>query len=212
MAWNIIIPALISAGAAFSGVGYGARLSAKRETLNWTREQRVKTYAELLASIENCYAAFTLLAASLSLARYAPDVREDPKVISTIADWGKWDAEIDRCLPYAELIASKSIEPYVMYIRLGLRSRHRVLIMKLSYGQEIDPAEWKSVSSMTHGEILEIRRRFRADITHVDPVPSIFDLTKRRIRKMIRTSGSRRRKEVLAASGAREPTKTPTPD
>jgi hypothetical protein len=52
MTWSTVVPAVITAGAAFLGVGFGARLSKSRETLNWTREQRLKAYTELLGAIE----------------------------------------------------------------------------------------------------------------------------------------------------------------
>jgi hypothetical protein len=68
MGWTTILPAGITAGAALIGVSYGARLSGRREATSWMREQRLKTYTELLSAIENCYQAFTLIDASLKLA------------------------------------------------------------------------------------------------------------------------------------------------
>ena len=174
MAWAATITAIITAGAALFGVAYGARLSTKRETINWTREQRLRAYAELLGAIEKCYEAFTLIAASLDLAKYNESARKDPKIIATSSEWGKWDEEIDRFLPQAELICSENMWPYVTYLRLGLRSRHRMLLMKLAYGQEISQKEWEFVSSKTHGEILEIRQRLRGDIACLDSVPNSF--------------------------------------
>lgn len=124
-----------------------------------------------------------------------------------MTEWGKWDEEIDHYLPQAELISSRSIQPYIAYIRLGIRSRHRMLLMKLSYGQEINQREWESVSSMTHGDILEIRRRLRADITHIDPMPNFFDpimvrwrIMRRRIAKRFGISRRNKRREVGPAS------------
>jgi hypothetical protein len=170
--WGTVIPAIITAGVAFLGVGYGARLSKTRETIGWTREQRLKAYTELLSAVENCYEAFTLIAASLNLADYNEGSRTDPKIMDTVSEWGKWDREIDRCLPQAELICSRKLQPYMTYIRMGMRSRHRILLMALSYNQQISRGEWESVSSMTHGDILKIRWRLREDITYVDPVPN----------------------------------------
>lgn len=170
--WSTLIPVIITAGAALLGVRYGARLSKNGETLSWTREQRLKAYAELLQAIENCYEAFELIAASLSLCNYDEKARQDPKVIKIAGDWGKWDSEIDRNLPQAELVCSKDLQPYVTYIRVGMRSRHRMLLMKLSHGMDIDKKEWESVASMTHGDILKIRHRLREDITHIDSTPS----------------------------------------
>ena len=203
MTWGAVVPAVITASAAFLGVGFGARLSKSRETLNWTREQRLKAYTELLGAIEKCYESFTLIAASLSLAKYDESARKDPKIINTATEWGKWDSEIDRYLPQAELISSRHIQPYVTYIRLGMRSRHRMLLMQLAYGQEINQKEWESVSSMTHGDILEIRRRLRGDITHIDPMPSFLDpirlrwrIMRRRIAKKFGVSRPSKRREV----------------
>jgi hypothetical protein len=204
MAWGTVVPAIITAGAAFLGVGFGARLSKNHETLNWTREQRLKAYTELLGALEKCYEAFTLIAASLSLAKYDESARKDPKIINTATEWGKWDTEIDHYLPQAELVSSRDLQPYVMYIRLGMRSRHRVLLMQLAYGQEINRKEWESVSSMTHGDILEIRRRLRGDITHIDPAPSFLDpimlrwrVTHRRITKRFGISRPNKRREPV---------------
>jgi hypothetical protein len=120
------------------------------------------------------------------LAKYDEGARDDPKIITTYAEWGKWDEEIDRFLPQAELICSENMWPYITYLRLGLRSRHRMLLMKLAYGQEISQKEWEFVSSKTHGDILEIRRRLRGDIARLDPAPSSFDPIMRRLRRTSR--------------------------
>lgn len=193
MSWSSIVPAIVTAAAAFLGVGYGARLSTSRETLNWTREQRLKAYTELLRAVEKCYEAFTLIAASLNLAKYSENARQDPKIINTVMEWGKWDAKIERCLPQAGLVCSIKMQPYIMYSRFALRSRHRVLLMKFSYGQEINREEWESVSSMTHGDILEIRRRLREDITHIDPTPSSFRTIRLRWRTIRRAAARKYR-------------------
>jgi hypothetical protein len=74
MVWTIVLPAILSAATALIGVGYGASLSGRQDTLNWTREQRLKAYADLLGAIENCYEAFTLIAAALDLHKYVPSV------------------------------------------------------------------------------------------------------------------------------------------
>jgi hypothetical protein len=126
---------------------------------------------ELLSAVEKCYEAFTLIDACLDLAQYEESAKEDPRVRSSITEWGKWDEALDQCLPQAELICSRRLQPYVMYLRLGLRSRQRMLLMKLDYGQGVNPEEWKFVSSKTHGEILEIRQKLRDDITYLDPAP-----------------------------------------
>jgi hypothetical protein len=182
MAWNSLIVALIAAAAGLLGVGYGARLSRGGETLSWTRDQRLKTYLELLSAIEKCYEAFTLIDASLNLAQYKESAKQDPRVRGSIAEWGKWDEATDRCLPQTELVCSRHLQPYVMYLRLGLRSRQRMLLMKLDYGQGINPEEWKFVSSKTHGEILVIRQKLRDDITYLDPVPNLTGLAMRRFK------------------------------
>jgi hypothetical protein len=205
MMWGTVVPAVITAGAAFLGVTYGAHLSKSRETLNWAREQRLKAYTELLRAIENCYEAFTLIAASLDLAKYNESVRKDPKVTNTSLEWGKWDEEIDRHLPLAELISSRHNQPYITYIRHGIRSRHRTLLMKLAHGQELDRKEWESVSSMTHRDILEIRRRLRGDITYVDSEPSHLAslllrsrMMRHRAAKRLHISRTKKRHEVEA--------------
>src|SRR5258708_25613522 len=99
------------------------------------------------------------------------------------------------------------MQAYIMYARLTMRSRHRVLLMKLSYGQEINQKEWESVSSMTHGDILEIRCRLCEDITRIDPAPSSFRAimlrwrtTRRSAARRYRISRRRKRREVGRAS------------
>jgi hypothetical protein len=79
--------------------------------------------------------------------------------------------------------------------------------MQLAYGQGINQKEWESVSAMTHGDILEIRRRLRADITYVDPMPSFFDpimvrwrIMRRHIAKRFGISRPSKRREVGSAS------------
>lgn len=203
MAWSTIFSTVVTASVALVGVGYGARLSGRRETLNWTREQRLKTYTDILTAVENCYHAFTLIAVGLEIREYKPGASQDPGVAANIADWDKWSAEIDNRLPAAEMVASKSLDPYIASIRLGLRSRHRVLLMKLHWGKDpIDGKERKAVSSMTHREILDIRRRFRDDVTHVDPAPTRFRSAvqrvttwwpKRRAKLMMRREGEQPR-------------------
>jgi hypothetical protein len=54
-------------------------LSGKRETLNWTRDQRLKAYVELLTAIDKCYAAFNELAKIMKELGYPIDVRDNPK-------------------------------------------------------------------------------------------------------------------------------------
>jgi hypothetical protein len=191
MTWGAIVPTIIAAAAAFLGVGYGARLSGRSETLNWTREQRLKAYTELLQAVENCYEAFELIAAELQLTNYDEGARESPKITNTTAEWGKWDSEIDRWLPQAELICSRKLQPYIQYIRLGVRSRHRILLMKLSYGVEINRKEWQSVSSMTHKDILETRYKFREDLTHIDPARNSFLERAFRLRRLRRLAAIR---------------------
>lgn len=207
MTWGTVIPAVITAGVAFLGVAYGSYLSKSRETLSWTREQRLKAYAQLLGAVENCYEAFTLMAASLDLAKYDESVCKDQKVVNTSLEWGRWDGEIDRHLPLAELASSKHNQPYITYIRHGIRSRHRILLMKLFYGQEIDRKEWESVSSMTHRDILDIRRRLREDITYVDSKPSLFAslsfrwrIIRQRVTRSLHISPIMNRRETESAS------------
>jgi hypothetical protein len=73
--WSTVITGVI----AFAGIGYGAHLSGKRETLNWTRDQRLKAYVELLTAIDKCYAAFNELAKIMKELGYPIDVRDNPK-------------------------------------------------------------------------------------------------------------------------------------
>jgi hypothetical protein len=40
--------------------------------------------------------------------------------------------------------------------------------MKLSHGQDADPEEWRFVATKTHADILDVRRRLRADISNID--------------------------------------------
>lgn len=191
-------------------MGYGSRLSRGGETLSWTRDQRLKTYMELLGAIEKCYEAFTLIEACLDLAQYEESAREDPKVRGTIAEWGKWMEEVDRCLPQAELVCSRRLQPYLLYLRLGLRSRQQMLLMKLDYGQGVNQEEWKFVSSKTHGEILEIRQKLRDDITYLDPPPKSltpamrrFKILRRRTRERLRIGRpGKSRRGGLASQGS----------
>ena len=161
--WSTVITGVV----AFAGIGYGARLTRHREDYGWTRDQRLKAYADLLTAIDQCYSAFTLVAASLVLHKYDPEARKDPRVREAIADWGNGDSAIDRCLPLAELVSSEHFAPYLLYISLGLRSRHRMLLMQLDYAGKVNVQEWESVSRMTHGEIREVRRKLRADLARM---------------------------------------------
>lgn len=173
VAWNTVIPALITAGVAFLGIGYGVRLSSQHEKANWTRDQRLSAYADLLGAIEKCYESFTLIAAALELANYDEKYSwKDSKITRMADEWGKWDSEVDRNLPRVELVCSGKLYPHIM-ARIPLRMRHRVLLMQLSFGHSINKDEWKAVSSMTHGDILQIRSRFREDLTYTDPGPRL---------------------------------------
>ncbi len=212
MSWSSLITTLIAAGAGILGVGYGSRLSRGDETLSWTRDQRLKAYVELLGAIEKCYEAFTLIAACLDLAQYEESARVDPKVRGTLAEWGKWMEEVDRCLPQAELVCSQHLQPYVIYLRLGLRSRQRMLLMKLDYGQGVNQEEWKFVSSKTHGEILEIRQKLRDDITYLDLPPKSlspsmrrFKILRRRTRERLRIGSSGRSRKGRPGSRVSNP-------
>jgi hypothetical protein len=62
-----------SGGGSYCGVTFGAKLTESREFLAWSREQRLKSYADLLEALDRCYSAFTFINSTLDLAGYAPD-------------------------------------------------------------------------------------------------------------------------------------------
>jgi hypothetical protein len=185
MTWVPILSSLIAAAVAFVGVMYGARLTEHREANSWVREQRLKAYVDLLPAIEGCYEAFTLIAAAASLHGYeASTMLGDSRLRSSIEDWEKWDAEIDRCLPLVELVASDKMWPYLTYVRHGIRSRHRVLLMTLSNGN-VNGEEWEWVSGKTHDDTTRARRELRQDVSRRAETPNRWKLTIQRFRRRI---------------------------
>lgn len=160
-----LVSAIFAAVAALAGVFLGARLTQQREANNWSRDQRLKAYAELLAAIEECFDAFTLLAASFRGWDYEWERidRERPKVLKLLADWGAGDEKIGKTVTAAELIASRELWPMVMATRF-VSGRQRMLLMQFDYLRQIDPAEWAAVEGKAHGTLLELRSALRSDI------------------------------------------------
>jgi hypothetical protein len=168
MTWSTVAPSLITAAVAFAGIGFGSRLSGRRETLNWTRDQRLKAYTELLTAIDNCYDAFGKIAAIMSLRNYPAKVPDDPNLSGAIDDWRKWYDEIDRRLPFADLVSSERFIEYRSRIKPGWRSRQMALINNIKLGTPTQPEEWESVHRKTIGGQASIQHTLRADLTRID--------------------------------------------
>jgi hypothetical protein len=92
-----VIPTVLAAVAALAGVFYGARLTNHRESTNWTRDQRLKIYVDLLKAVEECYGAFTLLCAVFSLRDYDFEkIKVDKlEVDKLLADWDHWYGQME---------------------------------------------------------------------------------------------------------------------
>jgi hypothetical protein len=173
MDWQTIVPPLVAAGAALLGVHYGARASESRESFSWTRDQRLKAYADVLEAVDRCYSSFRLIDASLNLARYKVTPELLSKIKPSLDEWGHWDAKIDEVLPRAELVASQRFQVHLSVgIRLGMRTRHRMLLMQLTHGQEVDEQEWRSVAGLTFDDLERVRRGLRADLAVREDAPS----------------------------------------
>jgi hypothetical protein len=154
--WAQVGGAIIAAAAALGGVRYGARLSEATSSLAWGREQRLKSYVELIEALDHCYSAFRLINSTLDLANYTPSraLIEGP-ARSDLEDWGHWDELLDNILPRAELVCGSDLQPFLSVgIRYGMRSRHRVLLMKLTHSLTADAAEWKSVTKLTLDDLV----------------------------------------------------------
>jgi hypothetical protein len=164
--WIQVTAPVVAAAAAIGGVTFGARLTESRESLAWSREQRLKAYADLLEALDRCYSAFALISSTLNLADYAPDRSLiDVGVKPHLEDWGRWDQRLDEVLPRAELVSSASLQPFLTVgVRYGMRSRHRVLLMVLTHSLTADRSEWKSVAKMTLDDLDSIRARLRGDL------------------------------------------------
>ncbi|MET7769093.1 hypothetical protein [Nocardia sp. NPDC005366] len=165
---NPMIPAMAALGAvvaALVGAVLGARLTQQREANNWSRDQRLKAYTELLEAVEECGDAFTLLASSLDLWEYDWEriKKNKPKVSKLIADWDAGGKKVDKTVTAAELVASRELLPTVMVTRFAYH-RQSVLLMQFDYMQQIDSAEWKAVQDQTLDTLTKMRAAFRADI------------------------------------------------
>ena len=179
-----MVPPVVAAGAALLGVRYGAKAAESRESLNWARDQRLKAYAEVLEAVDRCYESFRLINASLSLAEYHVTPGVLTGIQATMNDWGRWDEKISAVLPRAELVASRRLEPLLSYgVKLGMRTRHRALLMQLAVGPLANREEWQSVSGMTVDDQERLRRGLRADLNYRDPVPDTVGRFRARARK-----------------------------
>jgi hypothetical protein len=182
--WSTVITGVI----AFAGIGYGAHLSGKRETFNWTRDQRLKAYVELLTAIDKCYGAFEDLAKIMKELSYPSDVRDLPKVRNAIDSWNKWYDEIDRCLAFADLVGSERFIEYRPRVLYGWRSYQMALIVDVVQAKPTRQEEWESVSERTVNGESSIRDTLRADLDHMDSFEqrasdALWSL-RRRFRKM----------------------------
>jgi hypothetical protein len=163
--WNTIVTLLVTA---FLGTAFGARLTSNREKLNWTRDQRLKAYVELLTAINNCYDTFKKLAESMKELGYPADARDNLKVQESLDDWRKWYGEIDRCLAFADLVGSEHFIEYRPRIDLGFRSYQQALIIDIVRRVETRPEEWESVSGRTVRGEISVRHTLRADLNRID--------------------------------------------
>ena len=162
--WSTVITGVI----AFAGIGYGAHLSGKRETLNWTRDQRLKAYVELLTAIDKCYGSFKELAEIMKELGYPADVRDHPRARNTIDNWNKWYDEIDRCLAFADLVGSERFIEYRPRVDYGWRSYQMALIADVVQGKPTNQEEWESVSGRTRSGERSVRETLRDDLGRID--------------------------------------------
>jgi hypothetical protein len=168
MTWTTVGPSLITAVVAFVGIGFGSRLSGRRETLNWTRDQRLKAYVELLTATNKCYGAFQKIADTMKELDYPADVRDNPKVNEAIEDWRKWYDEIDRCLAFADLVSSERFREYRPRINYGWRSYQQALIIDIVRGTPTKREEGESVKNRTADGKLSVRNTLGPDLTRID--------------------------------------------
>jgi hypothetical protein len=159
---------IITGAVAFAGIGYGARLSAKRETLSWTRDQRLKAYVELLTAFEKCHGAFQDLAKVMKDLDYPADVRDNATVSELVADWRKWYDEIDRCIAFADLVGSERLMDNRAQVSPGWRWVQMALIIDVRQGTPTRPKEWESVSGKTSRGERTVQNMLRADLNRVD--------------------------------------------
>jgi hypothetical protein len=162
--WSTVITGVI----AFAGIGYGAHLSGKRETLNWTRDQRLKAYVELLTAIDKCYGSFKELAEIMKELGYPADIRDHPRARSAIDNWNKWYDEIDRCLAFADLVGSERFIEYRPRVDYGWRSYQMALIADVVQGKPTRQEEWESVSGRTRSGERSVRETLRGDLGRID--------------------------------------------
>jgi hypothetical protein len=190
--WTTVVPSLVTAAVAFVGIGYGAHLSAKRETLNWTRDQRLKAYVELLTAIDNCYGAFKKLAEIMKELDYPADVRDNPKVQDSLNDWRKWYDEIDRCLAFADLVGSERFIEYRPRINFGWRSYQQALLIDIVRRVETKPEEWESVSGRTAKGEISVLHTLRTDLNRIDSFGQKVSDWLWSFRRWVRRGGVRR--------------------
>jgi len=192
MSWLDLVAPIGAAVAALLGVRYGARLTESREAIGWSRDQRLKAYADVLDAVDRCYAAFALIESSLQLANYQASAMKSSQMRTLLDEWGQWDQKIDEALPRAELVASQSVQPYLSVgIRHGTRTRHRVLLMQLDHLGSVDRREWKSVGRLTLEDMDRIRETLRTDLTRGDTAPRSLETSIVRARRSGRIIKSR---------------------
>ncbi|AHH15018.1 hypothetical protein NONO_c02010 [Nocardia nova SH22a] len=160
-----MIPGIIAAIAALAGVFLGGRLTQQREANNWSRDQQLKAYTELLAVVEESSEAFTLLAAWFRGVDYewSRIEKEPAKVRQLIADWDAGLAKLGKAVTAAELVVSRELCPKVMSTRFASH-RQQMVLMKFDYLKQIDAVEWKAVEDQAHTTVLKLRSALRDDI------------------------------------------------
>jgi hypothetical protein len=109
--------------------------------------------------------AFALIKAHLDLRKFDPKAAEDPQLRAQMEAWGRWDTALDEALPAADLVASEAVQPYLSVgVRLGIRTRQRMLLMDLDYRGVVDKAQWGNVAGMTLDALVRSRRALREDL------------------------------------------------
>lgn len=171
MEWSQVVVTAIVAASGLGGVLLGGRLSDRTAESTWTRQQRMTTYAAVLNAIDRQGDAFALMKAMLDLRGYDAAAADDPQFRGQMDAWGAADKALDEALPAAEFVASQQVQPHlIIAVRLGMRTRQRMLLMDLEYRRLVDEQAWKSVARSSLDQVDEDRRRLREDLHRTKPL------------------------------------------
>jgi hypothetical protein len=166
MEWGQFIAPAVAAASGLGGLFLGSRLSQRGAHEAWSRDQQVSTYAAVLNAIDRQFAAFGLLCAQLDLAQFDFNNVRRVELKNQMDEWGRWDKALDEVLPAAELVASDHVQRCLSYrVRLGIRTQQRLLLMTLDHSGHVEEAKWRSAATLTLGELEEVRRILRADLS-----------------------------------------------